>query len=105
MSSGWQGAAEDYLIDTFRPVWNNETGICYGFGKHGDAPTTRANQRSPWDTLHPGRSWAWRDPAMANARTRENIVADLVDHFSNSTIYRSIEQILHEFVNELRQDC
>ena len=45
--------AEDYLIHLFKPIWNSEVGICYGFGKHGDDPGTRANLRSPWDTVHP----------------------------------------------------
>ena len=35
--TGWQGAAEDFLIELFSPVWNNETGICYEFGKHEDS--------------------------------------------------------------------
>jgi hypothetical protein len=26
--------------------------------KHGDAAKTRANKRSPWDVVHPGRAWA-----------------------------------------------
>jgi hypothetical protein len=58
VKSAWQGTAETYLIDRFKPIWNNEVGICYGFGKHGDSATTRSNTRSPWDTLHPGRKWA-----------------------------------------------
>ena len=40
VQTGWQSAAENYLIDLFKPIWNNEVGICYGFGKHGDAPET-----------------------------------------------------------------
>ena len=103
VQSGWQGAAEDYLIDMFRPVWNNETGICYGFGKHGDSPSTRANMRSPWDTLHPGREWAGRDPNMPDARSRDRILADLEAHFSDSTIYRDTAKILTSFIDSLRQ--
>src|SRR5690625_270334 len=58
VQSGWQTAAGRFLIDWFKPIWNNEMNICFGIGKHGDSSTTRANQRSPWDTLHPGRPWA-----------------------------------------------
>ena len=103
VQSGWQGAAEDYLIHVFRPVWNSETGICFGLGKHGDSPSTRANLRSPWDTLHPGRDWAGRDPAMGDARPRDQILDDLRQHFLTCTVYRDLEQILDEFINELRQ--
>lgn len=103
VQSGWQGAAEDYLIHLFKPVWNNETGICYGIGKHGDAPITRANLRSPWDTLHPGRDWAWRDPKMADARSRGRILGDLKKHFSTAAIYTDLDQVLRDFIEELRQ--
>ena len=55
IQSGWQKAAEDYLIHTYQPVWNNEVGVCSGIGKHGDTART---ERSDWDILHPGRTWA-----------------------------------------------
>ena len=58
VKSAWQKTAEEYLINSFKPIWNNEMKICYGFGKHGDSSDTRSNTRSPWDTLHPGRRWA-----------------------------------------------
>jgi hypothetical protein len=38
VQTGWQTSAEDYLIHLFKPIWNSEVGICYGFGKHGDDP-------------------------------------------------------------------
>lgn len=103
VQSGWQGAAEDYLIHLFKPVWNNETGICYGIGKHGDAPTKRANDRSPWDTLHPGREWAWRDPNMPNAKPHDQILAELENHFRTQIVYADLNQVLREFIEELRQ--
>ncbi|WP_425474479.1 Eco29kI family restriction endonuclease, partial [Staphylococcus gallinarum] len=53
-----QLVAERHLINTFRPIWNNEVQICWGISKHGDAAKTRANKRSPWDVMHPGRAWA-----------------------------------------------
>ena len=103
VQSGWQVAAEDYLINLFQPVWNSETDICFGVGKHGDAPSTRANRRSPWDTLHPGRDWAWSDPDMENARSEERILLDIQSHFSSTTIYRDVDQLLKGFLEELSQ--
>ena len=103
VQSGWQGAAEDYLINLFHPIWNNETGVCHGLGKHGDAPSTRANLRSPWDTLHPGREWAWRDPNIRDARSPNQILTDLTRHFSTNKIYENANQIFDSFVDELRQ--
>jgi hypothetical protein len=77
--SAWQSTAETYLIDRFKPVWNNEVGICYGFGKHGDAAKTRANTRSPWDTLHPGRKWAGKGN-KPNPLSAAQIIRKIIAH-------------------------
>jgi hypothetical protein len=79
--SGYQSAAEAFLIETFKPIWNNEVKICFGFGKHGDSASTRSNTRSPWDTLHPGRAWAWAEGNTPNERTEETIIADILRHY------------------------
>lgn len=79
VKSAWQTTAEDYLISIFRPVWNNETNVCYGFGKHGDKADTRGNTRSPWDVLHPGRAWA---QANEPGKSAEQIVQDIARHFA-----------------------
>jgi Eco29kI restriction endonuclease len=102
VQSGWQDAAERYLIHLFKPVWNSEVGICYGFGKHGDDPTTRANLRSPWDTLHPGRDWAHRDPTMKDAKPRAQIVSQIKKHLKENPPLGSIDEILHRFLEEMR---
>jgi hypothetical protein len=102
VQTGWQTAAEDYLIQLFKPIWNNEVGICYGFGKHGDDPGTRANLRSPWDTLHPGRDWAHRDPKMKDARPKERIVEDIRKHLAEYPPLRSIDEILRHFLEEMQ---
>lgn len=79
--SGYQLAAEAFLIATFKPIWNNEVKICFGFGKHGDKATTRTNTRSPWDTLHPGRKWAWAEGNKPNDRSEAAIIADIHAHY------------------------
>jgi hypothetical protein len=102
VQTGWQSAAENYLIDLFKPIWNNEVDICYGFGKHGDAPETRANLRSPWDTLHPGRAWAHRDPNMKDARPKQRIIEDIAEHLAKHPPLGSIDEILRRFLEEMR---
>jgi hypothetical protein len=102
VQTGWQTAAEDYLIDLFKPIWNKEMKICYGFGKHGDALTTRSNKRSPWDTLHAGRSWAHSDPNSPDARQKKQILADIADHLAKYPPVKSIDQILRRFLQEMR---
>ena len=53
----WITLAEQFLIQNYSPVWN----LCLdGFGNHDPGSGRRNSQRSWWDTLHPGRSWAAR---------------------------------------------
>jgi hypothetical protein len=77
VKSGWELAAEQYLIRHYKPVWNKETRICTGIGKHGDASSTRANRRSHWDTIHPGRAWALTNETIPN-RLSANKIQDLI---------------------------
>jgi len=102
VQTGWQNSAENYLIHLFKPIWNSEVGICYGFGKHGDDPGTRANMRSPWDTMHPGRDWAHRDTKMRDARSADVIVEDIARHLAKYPPFKSIDQILRLFLEEIR---
>lgn len=76
-ASGFQVTAETFLINYFKPIWNKETKICFGIGKHGDDANTRRNKKSPWDTLHPGRKWAI---ASEEIRTKEQICQDIAEH-------------------------
>lgn len=81
VKSAWQKTAEDYLIDIFHPVWNNESKVCFGFGKHGDSSATRGNTRSPWDELHPGRKWASSEGNKPNPKSVEAISRRILKHF------------------------
>lgn len=101
VQSGWESAAEDYLIHLFRPIWNSETNILYGLGKHGDDAATRANKRSPCDTMHPGRAWAAKSAEDAKSHLR--IMGELDTHFQSHPIFESLEQVLASFLEELRQ--
>ena len=79
VKSGLQKAAEDFLLNYFKPVWNQP--LCKGFGKHGDDPKTRSNARSEWDTLHPGRRWATHTGNTPNSKTPDQIIAEIAGHF------------------------
>ena len=50
----WMSLTEDILIAQYNPIWN----AIRGFGNHDQGRTRWAQQRSQWDTLHPGRPWA-----------------------------------------------
>lgn len=102
VQSGWETAAEDYLIHLFQPIWNKETKILYGLGKHGDSAKTRANKRSPWDTLHQGRNWAV-DEILSDAKSPEQIASELSTHFAKHPVFAKLDDVLSSFIEELRQ--
>jgi hypothetical protein len=84
IQTGMQAAVEDFMIRLFRPIWNKEIKICYGIGKHGDAAQTRANKRSPWDTMHPGRQWAAN--TAEDQVERSEIETRISSHFSAHSV-------------------
>lgn len=51
----WIPLAESLLIERFTPLWNQALD---GFGNHAPGKGRYNQQKSPWDTLHPGREWA-----------------------------------------------
>lgn len=53
----WIPLAESLLVEMYSPLWNRELD---GFGNHDPGKGRRNQQRSPWDTVHPGRSWAYK---------------------------------------------
>jgi Eco29kI restriction endonuclease len=102
VQSGWETAAEDYLIHLFRPIWNKETKILFGIGKHGDSAETRSNRRSPWDTIHQARTWA-ADAILSDAKSPDRIKAELDTHFVNYPVFKDLDSVLLSFIEELRQ--
>jgi hypothetical protein len=102
VQSGWEGPAETHLIRMFRPIWNKEVKILQGFGKHGDSITTRANKRSPWDTLHAGRNWAGGE-GQTDKKTPAQIEHQLSAHFEKTIVYKTFEDVFAAFVFGLKQ--
>jgi len=101
VASGWQKAAEEYLIQLFSPIWNSEMRLVYGLGKHGDAASTRGNRRSPWDTLHPGRRWA--KGTKSNQKSIARIRSQLELHFKDAKPYKNLRDIFARFMSEMHQ--
>jgi hypothetical protein len=98
-----QLVAEKHLIRTFWPIWNSETKACWGMSKHGDAATTRANKRSPWDVVHPGRPWA------LDERLVDSLTPDEIAHRIGATLERVPARLDHaalleEMLAGFRQD-
>lgn len=99
-----QLVAEKHLIGMFRPIWNNEIGICWGISKHGDAAKTRANKRSPWDVMHPGRAWAMAE-ALDDKMAPEVITARIAEHFQQNKPFTDTDHILHNFLQSFVQNA
>lgn len=49
---------------------------------------TRANKRSPWDTLHPGRKWA--AATEEDVKTPEQIERELKAHLTAHLVYGDV---------------
>jgi hypothetical protein len=91
LGDGSQVSVEKVLIDFFKPVWNNEGGCLSGFGKHGDNASTRANKRSSWDVLHPGRIWAEKSEPK---KSHNEVLSDVAGHFEVHPAYQTVTQIV-----------
>ncbi len=98
-----QLVAEKHLIRTFWPIWNSETKACWGMSKHGDAATTRANKRSPWDVVHPGRLWAL-DDRLADSLTPDEIAKRIAQTLERAPPRRDHAALLEEMLAGFRQD-
>jgi len=97
-----QLVAERHLIGTFKPIWNNEVGICWGISKHGDAAKTRANKRSPWDVMHPGRAWAMAE-SLEDKMSPDVIVERITEHFDVHRPYHNRVRIVRQFLATFTQ--
>jgi len=102
VASNAQMAAERHLINIFKPVWNDDFKICWGISKHGDAATTRANKRSPWDTLHPGRLWALAE-TLVDKKPQSQILEDISRHLKQHTPIKNRRELVERFLNEFIQ--
>jgi hypothetical protein len=72
----WITLAERFLIDHYLPVWNR---CLEGFGDHDPGRGRYQGERSWWDTLHPGRSWADK---LRKVKSRGSAVSLVQDFFS-----------------------
>ncbi len=98
-----QLVAEKHLIRTFWPIWNAETKACWGMSKHGDAAKTRANKRSPWDVVHPGRPWAL-DTRLVDSLSPDEIARRINATLGRVPARRDHAALLKEMLEGFRQD-
>jgi hypothetical protein len=92
-----QLVAEQCLIDLFQPIWNEDTRICWGISKHGDAAGTRVHDRSPWDVIHPGRLWAM-DESLGDQKSVEEIIREINAHLDAEPPFTNMQEIVSRFL-------
>ena len=76
----WIPLAESLLIERFSPLWNM---VLDGFGNHDPGSGRHSQQKSLWDTLHPGRAWAGNlQPNAIDLNAIETRVNDFIrEHY------------------------
>lgn len=75
----WIPLAESLLIERFKPLWNR---CIDGFGNHDPGSGRYNQQKSPWDCIHTGRTWA--EKLRPNAKSTEELLADVATYISNT---------------------
>lgn len=77
----WIPLGENMLIETFRPVWNI---VIDGFGNKDPGNRRATQHRSPWDVLHPGRTFA--DKLADGGIAPEDVVRKLEKFFAGQPV-------------------
>jgi len=91
----WIPLGENMLIETFKPVWNQALD---GFGNKDPGRRRATQYRSPWDTLHPGRSFAEK---LASSPATPELLADrIADHFASRPLTKLPKAVAEQLKDE-----
>ena len=74
----WIPLAESMLVAMFTPVWNQ---FLDGFGNNTPGKGRHEGVRPRWDTLHPGRKWAFKHPERSESVA--DIKRDVLNHLNS----------------------
>ncbi len=95
----WIPLGENMLIESFKPVWNRAID---GFGNK-DPGRRRATQfRSPWDVLHPGRSFTHK--LAESPVTAEFLLKRVEDYFAGRAMAPLPKKLAKQIEQEKKQD-
>lgn len=73
----WIPLGESLVIAKFSPLWNQ---VVDGFGNHDPGKGRYEQARSRWDTLHPGRAWAFK--CQDRTETAQQIEAEVTAYLA-----------------------
>ncbi len=77
----WIPLGENMMIEQFKPIWNL---VIDGFGNKDPGKRRSTQYRSPWDVLHPGRSFAVK--LADGGTTAEALIARLTEFFAGHAV-------------------
>lgn len=91
----WIPLGENILIETFRPLWNV---ALEGFGINAPGKGRLNQKRSPWDVVHPGRSYTAQ--LTGGGADLSAVLGRIDDHYSGRPL-RPLPKKLKDAVSEL----
>ena len=71
----WIPLGESLLIAWHNPLWNQKLD---GFGNHDPGGGRYKQLRSPWDVVHPGRTWAYK--CAERKESQKQLIADIENY-------------------------
>lgn len=95
----WIPLGENMLIEQFKPVWNR---IIDGFGNKDPGNRRKAQFRSSWDVIHPGRKFA--EKLGQNPRSQEEITQDLATYLETGVVPTRAKKAARKAMEESLSD-
>lgn len=90
----WIPLGENILIETFKPVWNRAID---GFGNKDPGRRRATQYRSPWDVLHPGRSFA--EKLASSTMTGDFLVERASDYLAGRAL-KKLPKVVAEQIDQ-----
>lgn len=87
----WIPLGENILIEKFKPVWNIAID---GFGNKDPGNRRKTQFMSPWDVLHPGRSFAQK--LAKSPATLDLLFQRIEDHFAGRPLTKLPKEVLKQ---------
>lgn len=87
----WIPLGENVLIESFKPLWNRAID---GFGNKDPGKRRKAQFKSPWDVLHPGRQFAV--PLADGGMTQDFLVQRVTDYVAGRPLAKLPKAVAEE---------
>lgn len=95
----WIPLGENILIETFKPIWNRAID---GFGNKDPGRRRATQYKSPWDVLHPGRTFAEK---LADSPVTPNFLLERVADYLAGRPLAKLPKVIVEQQAELEAEA